>query len=249
MRLYLLPVMGICFAVDGLLLASAGALSGRRPDGAGALLAACFGALYGGACMLPRLHFLGGMLWRLGVLCLMGFMAYGLACPGCTALFALLDLACGGLAGLLGGSHSALLSASVVCFLCLLGLRKEKDTVSVELQWEGKQERVLALRDTGNGLRDPVTGEQVLVVGPQVAGRLLGLSKLQLERPVQTLLQRPLPGLRLIPYRAVGGRGMMLALRLPQVRIGNVRQSALVAFASEGLDGKESFEALTGGVA
>lgn len=248
MRLYLIPVMGVCFAVDGVLLGAAGALAGRRmalPNGA---LAAALGALYGGACLLPELRFLGGMGWRLGALAVMGTVGYGMAL-GCTALFAVLNLACGALALAMGGRYSTLASAAVVCLLCLLGLRGRKGAVTVELTWEGRRERVLALRDTGNGLRDPVTGEQVLVVGPEVAQRLVGLTRAQLSSPVETLTQRPLPGLRLIPYTAVGGKGLMLALRMPEVRINGSRRSAVVAFAAAGLDGKERFEALTGGIA
>lgn len=244
MRLYLIPVMFMCFAVDGLLLGAAGALADQQIPLANAALAAALGALYGGACLLPQLRFLGGIGWRIAVLAAMGAVAYGSL--GCTALFVVLDLACGALALAVDGRYSALVSALVVCLLCLLGLRGRRGLVPVELFWQGRQERVLALRDTGNGLRDPVTGEQVLVVGPRVASSLLGLTTQQLERPVETLSCQPLPGLRLIPYTAVGGRGFLLALRMPQVRIGGARKSALVAFAATGLDGK--FEALTGGV-
>ena len=121
--------------------------------------------------------------------------------------------------------------------------------VAVELCWEGRCERVIALRDTGNGLRDPITGDQVLVIGPEVACKLTGLSRRELKNPVETLAKGKLPGLRLIPYTAVSGKGMLLALRLPQVRIGSIEQSTLVAFAAEGLSGSGGFEALTGGVA
>lgn len=246
MRTYLIPVMGVCFAVDGLLLGAAGALANRRTELPRVLLGAALGALYGGACVLPQMQQLSGLGFRIGALAVMGAVAYGVPSFGCTALFCLLDLACGGLAM---EGRGMLLSGAVVGLLCFLGLRGRRGPVPVELYWQGRQERVLALRDTGNGLRDPVTGEPVLVVGPEVARRLLGLSRQQLEDPVQTLAQQVLPGLRLMPYKAVGGTGLMLALRLPEVRMGVSRKSALVAFAATGLDGKERFEALTGGVA
>lgn len=247
MRMYLVPVMVVCFGADGMLLQAAGALAGKRVPWGNTGLAAALGALYGGACLLPGFAALGGGLWRLAALGLMGLVAYGWA-PGAVSLFCVLDLACGALALAMGGPLRMLLAALTVALLCLAGALGKKRPVPVELYWQDRRERVLALQDTGNGLYDPVTGQQVLVVGPQVAFRLLGLSPEQLKSPVETLTLAPLPGLRLVPYRAVGGGGLMLALRLPKVRMGGVTKSALVAFAPEGLDGKEKFEALTGGI-
>ena len=43
----------------------------------------------------------------------------------------------------------------------------------------------------------------------------------QLKRPLETITASPLPGLRLIPYRAVGAEnGLLLAMRFPAVRVG-----------------------------
>lgn len=249
MRLYLLPVMGICFAVDGLLLGAAGALAGRRIRWENAAIAAALGALYAGACLLPKLQYLGSFGWRVGVLLMMGALAFGAREWGSTALFVVLDLACGAMALAMEGPGGILLSGLTVTVLVATGVRSKRGLVPVELCWEDKRERVIALRDTGNGLCDPVTGEPVLVVGPEIAGKLVGLSRLELKSPVETLAKRKLPGLRLIPYTAVGGKGLMLALRLPCVRIGHIERSTLVAFAAEGLNGKGGFEALTGGAA
>ena len=105
--------------------------------------------------------------------------------------------------------------------------------------------RLTALIDSGNTLRDPVSGEEVLVVGPEEAQCLTGLSRKQLSAPMDTLSFRVVPGLRLIPYRAVGGSGMLLAKRFPQVRLGNRTGSALVAFAPHHL-GDGTYQALAG---
>lgn len=250
MRGYLIPVMGMCFAVDGLLLAGTRRLTQDSHGWGGVVLGAGFGAVYGGACLLPRLQFFGGTVWRLVSLALMGLMAFGPKPGGLrrTALFVVLNMAAGGLALALGGGQTMLASAAVVCLLCLLGLPgRPGDSVPVVLSWDGRQARITALRDTGNTLRDPVTGEQVLVVSGQVAGELLGLSAQQLASPVETMTQVRLPGLRLIPYRAVGGQGLLLAVRMDDVQIGSRRGSAVVAFAPSGLDGNGTFQALTGG--
>ena len=111
----------------------------------------------------------------------------------------------------------------------------------------GEQLRtILALRDTGNSLRDPITGESVLIIGPEAARQLTGLSSAQLRDPVSAI--GSLPGLRLLPYRAVGKEGgMLLALRLQKVMIGSWQGTKTVAFAPEGLGENSEYQALTGG--
>ena len=107
---------------------------------------------------------------------------------------------------------------------------------------------LVALRDTGNNLRDPVTGESVLVAGADVAEKLLGLSAYQLSHPVETLAYGILPGMRLIPYHAVGQPGgIMVAVRFRGAKIGNTYSDPLVAFAPEVLARGEVYQMLTGG--
>ena len=101
---------------------------------------------------------------------------------------------------------------------------------------------------TGNCLRDPLTGEQVLVAGADVGERLLGLTEHQLRHPVETMASGVIAGLRLIPYRAVGQPGsMLLALRIPGARIGNAAANPMVAFAPEELGRGDVYQMLTGG--
>ena len=104
------------------------------------------------------------------------------------------------------------------------------------------------MRDSGNTLRDPITGEQVLVVSGSVGQRLTGLTEHQLRHPLETLAQRPIPGLRLIPYKAVGQTGgFLLGLRMEQVKVGQVVTDAVVAFTAEDFGRGEVYQALTGG--
>ena len=132
--------------------------------------------------------------------------------------------------------------------LSIMGFREKGGTVSVELRYGEKTLRILGLRDTGNTLRDPLTGQQVLVAGADVAAELLGITRQELYHPVETLGAGRLPGLRLIPYRAVGtSGGLMLAIRIPFIKIGTRQGSGIVAFAPEGLDGNGNYQILTGG--
>ena len=67
----------------------------------------------------------------------------------------------------------------------------------------------------------------MLVVSSRVGQRLTGLTQEQLASPLETMAQRPIPGLRLIPYQAVGQNGgMLLGLRLDQVKIDGKTQKS-----------------------
>lgn len=250
MAVYLDLVMVLNFLVDFFLLMGTNRLAGA-PYGVGrAVAAAAVGGVYGGACLLPGFRFLGNSLWRIVSLGLMGTIAFGW--DRCTlrrcALFVLLSMALGGVAvGFGGGGLPALGAAGGVLALCLVGARQLTATggrVPVTLTYGGKELRLSALYDTGNTLRDPLTGESVLVVGSRIAWELAGLTEAELRDPVSALPAHP--GCRLIPYRAVGkSGGMMLGLSVRQGKIGSRERSVLVAFAPEGLDGE--CEALIGG--
>ena len=255
MAIYLDLVMVLNFLVDFLLLMGTNRLSGFPPGRLRCAGASLLGAVYGGACLLPGFRFLGNLLWRTVSLCLIGAMAFGWDRSAWKrgAVFVLLSMALGGIALNFGRQDFlALVAAAGLCWLlCRIsfdGGTGNREYIPVTLHYAGKSASILALRDTGNTLRDPITGEQVLVVSGEVAQRLTGLSQMQLQHPLETLAQRPVPGLRLIPYRAVGqSGGMLLALRMDQVKIGSRQQSAIVAFAAEGLGQGSMYQALTGG--
>ena len=168
-------------------------------------------------------------------------------------IFLLLSAALGGVA--LGIGRSGLLmillcTAGVwVMFVTAAGNGVGRNQfIPVRLCYEGRKVELTALRDTGNTLRDPVTGERVLVIGSSPAQKLTGLNREQLEHPLETITYGPIPGLRLIPYNCVGGSGMLLGLRMTDVMFGKKKQGTVVAFAPDGLDGAMGYEALTGGI-
>ncbi len=256
MAVYLDLVMVLNFLVDFLLLLGTNRLSGFPAGGLRCAGASLLGAVYSGACLLPGFRFLGNLLWRCVSLCLMGSMAFGCntAALKRIGVFLLLSMAMGGIALSLGrGDMLSLVLCAVLCLLLSLlsfgGQIGGRAYIPLKITYEGHTVSILALKDTGNTLRDPVTGEQVLVISPEVAGRLTGLTSEQLRRPLETLAVHPVPGLRLIPYRSVGNAGgLLLAKRFEDVTVGDRKQSALVAFASEGLGKGEIYQALTGGM-
>lgn len=255
MKGYAIAVMLLRFAVDFLLLLGVYRMSGYPPDWARTIAGATLGGLYGGICLLPELVAVSKPFWVAVVLCVICLTVFGVQKGALrrSVLFVLLQLALNGIGVGLGkgGFWSAVASAAGVFLLCAIGFRQQSvdgGLVPVELCCGGNHVQLMALRDTGNTLRDPVTGRPVLVVSADVAQKLTGLTREQLKRPVEALSSGTIPGLRLIPYRTIGQDcGMMLALQLKDVRIGKWQGNSLVAFAPEGLDGE--YQALTGGAA
>lgn len=257
MTVYMDVVMLLNFLVDFLLLLGTNRLCGYPPGWKRALLAAGAGGIYGGVCLLPGFRFLGNTLWRVISLGLISWIAFGFSRSAFRrmAVFVMLSMALGGIAlGLgSGGFWSLIAGAAGLCAVCAVGFQEKIGSVSyvpVELTYGEKHLHLTALRDTGNSLCDPVSGRPVLVVDAQTAKYLTGLTQQQLRSPVDSIAQAPLPGLRLIPYRSVGQpAGLLLALRMQDVKIGKWKGSSLVAFAPDGLSREGTYQALTGGAA
>lgn len=255
LRIYLDLVMVLNFWVDLLLLVGTNRLAGHPGGWGRCALGAVLGGLYGGLCLIPGFRFLGDLLWRLVFLGLMGILAFGLgrsASRRCV-LFALLSFALGGVAYAMGSGDflQLCLAAGGLCALCLFGFRgraEGREFVPVELAHGARRVRLKALVDSGNLLRDPVSGDPVLIVGAATALALLDLDPAQLGDPVGTLAGGNYPGLRLIPYRAVGRQGMLLGYRFSEAKVGGKARSLVVAFTAQGLErAGEEFEGLIGG--
>lgn len=250
--IYVDIVMVLNFAVDFLLILGANSLSGYPPGYRRAAFAAALGGVYGGICLLPGFSFLGGSLWRTVFLVLMALIAFGWDRSALRrgVMFILLSMALGGIAIGLNrkGVASLIAAAAGLCLLCAVGFRGRafgKVYRKVELVVGDRSRTLMALHDTGNMLRDPVTGLPVLVVGAEVAWELLKLTPNQLATPIETV--QKVPGLRLIPYRAVGQPGGMLLAKKPElVRIDGKQWDGIVAFAPQSI-GKDGYEALAGG--
>lgn len=251
MRTYQLAVVLIKFVVDFLLLFGGGRLSGEPTSLGRCVLGAVVGAAFSCLSLLNGFYFLGNPLWRCVGILVMAFIAYRFrrGTIRCAAVFAILNLALGGISAGLGERRifSLLAAAAGLAILCFFGFRKNGPNnryVPVQITSGDTQLHLKALQDTGNMLTDPVTGRPVLVIGAEAAHKLTGLSREQLRRPIESI--ESIPGLRLIPYQTVGmGKGFMLARKYQNVSIGKWKGSSLIAFAPEGLNG--DYEALTGG--
>ncbi len=251
---YLDLVLLLNFLVDLLLLLGTNRLTGFPLKLRRCCLGAALGAAYAGICILPGLHFLGNTLWRMvclgGIACIAFSLDKSALRRG--VVFVLLSMALGGIAmGLGKGGFLPILGAAAgVLLLSRVGLRSRVGSVShlpVQIQHRGQTVHLTALEDSGNALRDPVTGSSVLVVEGDVAVRLLNLTREQLLHPVETLASGAVQGLHLVPFHSVGRAGLLLAYRFADVTIGKKQGSVLVAFAPEAIGRGEGYQALTGG--
>ena len=240
--------VGILIMVDFLLLSAGSRLCGVPSDWRRIFAASVLGGGYGAVCMsMPEF---GTGFLRLAFLIILGGVAYGVRKHAWsrTAVFLMLSLA---LNGMTENHHSLwvlILSGFLLLCLCVLagGIPCGK-MVQVVLPCGGRELKILALQDTGNTLKDPITGGQVLIVDPEIARQLAGLTPAQLAAPVESL--HSLPGLRLIPYHTIAQHsGMMLAMSVRCVQIGKWKGTSLVAFSPGKISDDGSYQALTGGV-
>ena len=256
MTAYIDLIVLLNFLVDLALLLGTNRLCGYPLGMKKAVAAATFGGIYGGVCILPWFYFLGNVLWRSISLIGMSIFAFGLDLSAVRrgAVFLILSMALGGVATAMqsGGWAELIGCAGAVVLLCVFASRGKlgyKQFVDLKIRYRDKQVALTALCDTGNTLRDPITGERITVVGADVAKTLLGLEENDLASPVVTMERLRLPGLRLVPYRAVGQpNGMLLAMKMDEVWIGKETAGKIVAFAPQVIGKADGYQALTGGV-
>ena len=269
--IYLDVYLAVSLAVNYMLLVCAGRLDGDRVPRRRCLAAAGLGAALGAVSLLPWGGFLTHLAGQAAVGAGMVLTAYGssdrLLRTG--GLFLLLSCAWGG--GLLLLSKGAgagqmsfrgILVAAALSYGGLsLGLRGQfrhtrtcGGLVPLELTWGGRALKLLALRDTGHTLTDPLTGGPVVVVEGRVLAALLPGLELDLSaQPVEQLgrarAQIPGAAFQLLPYRSVGvDHGLLLALRLDRAAWGGTAvDRCLAALSPTPLSDGGGYQALVSG--
>lgn len=113
---------------------------------------------------------------------------------------------------------------------------QNRQICEVILHMGAEQYRVYALVDTGNRLTDPVSGEPVSVIDPACAQQM----------PEKNEEDR---GIRYIPYRTVGGDGVMQVFRAEQMKIvlrGERREYTIrhpiIGICERRISGKEDYQ-------
>ena len=254
------------------LLRGTARLGGAAPKGYRLWLGSSIGAIYSVLVFFPKGEFLTmigcKILVAAGMLC----CSFGLkkSTLRLSAVFAVLSLVlCGAVYGFFcvgetpvpWGKHllypvsftTLLLTAFAVTLACRLMLppldHSCNSTLPITLKREGKQVHLTALRDSGNTLRDPIGGGEVLTVYWKALRPLLPpvICEQGLQDPTELLpLIRELSP-RLIPYRAIGTKsGILLAIPL-QISIGKETRTGLVALSPTPVSDGGAYDALTGG--
>ena len=266
---YLDAYLVISLAVNYVLLVCAGRLDGDRVDRSRCLAAASLGAVLGAASLFPWGGFLAHPAGQAAAGAGMVLTAYGssdrLLRTG--ALFLVLSCAWGGSLLLLSrgpegplGMRGILVAAALGYGGLSLGLRGQfthtrtgGELEPITLTHRGRQVTLLALRDTGNTLADPLTGGPVIVAeGRSLTPLLPGVDLNRLTDPVKQLekirMQAPGTAFQLLPYRSVGiDHGLLLALRLERAAWGDtVIQGCLAAISPTPVSDGGGYQVLVG---
>ena len=181
----------------------------------------------------------------------------------CAAFFAVSAMLGGGIWALTLGTHGgpapspAVFVSSFLLIWSVLGLllrgsvrRREREIVSAELSFLGRSVNLRALVDTGNSLTDPISSAHVMVVAPDALRTVFGeyAAIFTLSDAAETLQAADaVPALRgtlrLVPYSAVGSKGLLVAFRPDALRVAGEERRDVLAALSPSASG-DGFEAI-----
>ena len=277
MTVYVDLLFGLNTLINYLLLRGSAALGGCPVRLWRLALAAVLGGSYAVAAVLPGLTGLQGTIYQGLCAALMLLTAFGwkrntikqgLFFLGLSFAFSGMVLVAVQLAEpdflLLGGRAYYAVSTPTLLLLAGLsytfaavvlagcGTHTGGDIIPLRLHLAGRELPLRALRDTGNTLRDPMTGQPVLIAAQAaLVGLLPEAAHATTTDPAEQLAelswQYPNLRFRLIPYHAVGVEaGLLLAVKC-DLQSKNTKQSVLVAFSPTAISSDGRFEALWGG--
>ena len=278
---YIDKVFVLNLMIDYLLLLTAARLAGAPLQRGRLLCGACMGALYAVAVFLPGGAVLGRpfgrwmsgvgihlfAFWKLQrrwrIICLSLLLSAALA-----GIVMAVGLAAGSPATVVGKLYYAQVSWPILlgtaCGMYVLlhmifrqGARHgggELMRVSVKIQ--GREREILALHDTGNTLRDPISAQPVLVIEQEALHDIwdaetaeILYQPLQAEEKMARLHDAGRGiGFTLLPFRSVGASGLLLAVRSDNIRVGRMAyRHAWVALSEKCVSDGGAYRALWGG--
>lgn len=254
--------------LDGLLLTASRRLAGLAPRWKHTIPAAALGGAYAGAAFCLRWEWLTAppvrMLMALGMVWLAADRGKSMLRIG--GIFLLLSCTLAGAVLLMGRAGVGYLTTASgfpvswqdarLLMLCGAGeyalvsiltehTSNRKATAAVLLSSQGRTVLLRTLLDTGNLLKDPLTGQKVLIAEYDAVSALLPPS----ERLNREVFSNPVAHsdrlgtqwgrtrLRLLPYHALGTeRGLLLAVRVDRMEAnGTVWENQLVAVTGQRL--------------
>lgn len=240
--------------IDYLLLLASAQVCGTVLKRRRYLLAAAVGSVYAVAVYLPGLGALAHPVMKLIAGLIMAYIAYYREARRvkCAMIFLAVSAAFGGFLWaieLAGGRPAfdtrALVAAFAACYVVMTavfrrqGATADRPRVKAELSLAGKKSEFFALVDSGNGLIDPISNLPVMVICPHAAAPLFGVAPAVLHTDAVKLIERAgeidalRSKLRLIPYSAVGGGGMLAAFKPESALIDGEAREILAAISPE----------------
>lgn len=266
--------------IDYILLLATAKITGRSALRWRMLISSVLGGIYSVLSILPGCGFLQSVFVKLSAAALMVFVVYGydgrflrtyLVFLAVSASFAGAVIAFMMLGGRTPGT-SPLISVSLkvltVSFAACYGIfslffsrltkqRVEGGVTKLRISLGKRTAEIAALRDSGNVLTDPVSGDPVIICDLEAVAPILDKRTAEILRQRETDPASALRDLensmcsvrfRLIPYSALGVRsGMLAAFRPDGIEIdGKSEKNGLVAIAPSGAFAGNGYSALTG---
>ncbi|MGX8693003.1 MAG: sigma-E processing peptidase SpoIIGA [Clostridia bacterium] len=221
-------------------------------------LAAMLGAGYAVLTLLPGFSRLADAAGKIGCGVGMAAVAYGGEAKAlrCGAVFLCVSAAFGGMLwalSLAGGRPVFDARVLILSFaLCYAGLEllfrgraklPERPRAEIRVSLGGRESRFMALVDTGNCLSDPSTGASVMLACPHALAPLFPGTDLGAD-PVTLASLPSLAGrFRLLPFSAVGGRGLLPVFRPERLSVGGKERRDLLVAVSAAAQG-DGFEGI-----
>lgn len=248
--------------IDYLLLLVTGRICSARLRRGFIALGAAIGAAYSVMVVLPFGGFLTGWPCRVAAAVMMliasywgekhifrlfaVFLAVSAAFGGTVYAVSLLGGGSGAQTPFVSVSPKTLLLSFAVCYAALSlvfrrsASRAAREVLPAEAELHGERICFSVLRDTGNGLYDPVSGLPVCIAEAETASALFPAEHrgcFSAEDPVEMFAELSARGIcrfRLIPYSSVGNPGGLLpAFRPDRLIIGGKVCPALIAIAPD----------------
>lgn len=125
------------------------------------------------------------------------------------------------------------------------GRKTERALHDIALRHRGHCCSFRALRDTGNELHDPLTGRRVLVAEAGALDALFDPSERAAVRKNAVDAAGALRGFHLVPYRSLGGSGLLLCFQPEKLWVdGEGRDDLAVAISAQPLDPEGGYRAI-----
>lgn len=278
---YIDKVFVLNLMIDYLLLLTAARLAGAPLQRGRLLCGAALGAVYAVAVFLPGCAALGRPLGRLTAGVVMNILAFWkmqrqwriiclslLLSAALAGIVMALGLAAGSASTVAGKLYYAqigwpmLLGTACGMYVLLHMIFRQGarhgggELMRVAVKIQGKERELLALHDTGNTLRDPISGQPILVIeqealrgiwDPEIAEILY--RPLQVEEKIARLHHAGRGiGFTLLPFRSVGAAGLLLAVRSDSIRVERMTyRHAWVALSERCVSDGGAYRALWGG--